>query len=322
MRLRDLLVRATWLTLVTVAGCAESPTPVMAEDVDDEAAARPSTPTGGNAPTSDPPSARSGSEDPPAPPSTPSKPAPVTFRVLSYNVAGLPQGISGSDPLLNTPQISPKLNPFELVLVQEDFAYHDALVASATHPHRSTPMATTSDFGDGLNALSRFPFGALSRTKWSKCNGIIDQSNDCLTPKGFSRFVLDLGDGRSVDVYNMHFDAGRGQGDVNARQAQVDQLVAAIAQQSAGKAVIVAGDTNMKASDEATLQKLLTGSSLDCACRTLQCAEPERIDRIMFRSSATLTLTPKSYAVESSFVDLSGSPLSDHEPASATFEAD
>ena len=66
----------------------------------------------------------------------------------------------------------------------------------------------------------------------------------------------------------------------------------------------------------------LTGSSLACACRTLKCAEPERIDRIMFRSSKTVTLTPKNFAVESSLVDASGKPLSDHEPVSATFDAE
>ncbi len=107
-----------------------------------------------------------------------------------------------------------------------------------------------------------------------------------------------------------------------ARDAQVDQLNQAIAQLSKGRPVIVAGDTNMKGTDEATLQKLLTGSSLECACRTLKCPEPERIDRILFRSSATLTLSAKSFAVESSFVDASGKPLSDHEPVTATFEAD
>ncbi len=321
MLLRDLLVPVAWLGFVGVAGCAASPAPFTAvDDAVEQNDPAPSETTGskvpGDAPAQEPPG------EVPDEPSPPTKPAPVTFRVLTYNVAGLPQGISGSDPLVNTPLISPKLNPFDLVLVQEDFTYHDALVALSTHPHRSTPMAASSDLGDGLNTLSRFPFSSHSRTKWAKCNGIIDSSNDCLTPKGFARFVVDLGGGRSVDVYNMHFDAGRGQGDVAAREAQVDQLVAAIAQQSAGKAVIVAGDTNMKATDEATLQKLLTGASLECTCRALKCAEPERIDRIAFRSSPTVTLTPKSHAVEASFVGPSGNPLSDHDPVSATFEAD
>lgn len=182
-------------------------------------------------------------------------------------------------------------------------------------------MAKSVTLGDGLNTLSRLSFSDFSRTKWSKCNGFIDQKNDCLTPKGFSRFVVDLGAGRSIDVYDVHFDAGREAGDAAARDQQVDQLAAVIAQSSAGHAIIVAGDTNMKATDESTVQKLLGAASLDCACRKLQCPKPELHDRVMFRSSPTLTLTAKSWNVESSFVDAEGKPLSDHQPVSVTLEA-
>lgn len=324
MRMLVRALLASCLVVFTVAGCAESSIATDVEDIVEENRTAPNESVGGDPIPSgtSTPSTDTPREVPPEPEPepTPTKPAPVTFRVLTYNIAGLPQGISSSDPLMNTPQISPKLNPFELVLVQEDFSYHDLLIASSTHAYRSTPMAS-SDLGDGLNALSHLPFDGLTRTKWVKCNGLIDQSNDCLTPKGFTRFVLDLGDGRAVDVYNVHFDAGRSTGDVVAREAQVEQLNLAIAQRSAGKAVIVAGDTNMKASDEPTLQKLLMGSSLTCACRALQCAVPNEVDRIMFRSSASVTLTPKGFAVEPSFVDASGKPLSDHDPMSTTFEA-
>lgn len=266
----------------------------------------------------------SATTDDPAPPAPPAPSGPVSFRLLTYNVAGLPQGLSKSEPLVNTPQISPKLNPFDLVVVQEDFSYHDALVSQATHPHKSTPM-TGSSLGDGLNTLSRLPFSDFSRTKWEKCNGFTDQSNDCLTPKGFTRFVLDLGGGRSLDFYDVHFDAGGSDADVATRAEQAAQLAVAITQGSAGRAVIVAGDTNMRTDtrpgDEATLTKLLADASLEDACRKLGCAEPGRIDRIMVRSSAALTVTAKSWAVETSFVDAEGNPLSDHEPVSVTIEA-
>ena len=45
------------------------------------------------------------------------------------------------------------------------------------------------------------------------------------------------------------------------------------------------------------------------------------LHRYVFRSSATLTLTAKSWNVETSFVDAEGKPLSDHQPVSVTFEA-
>jgi endonuclease/exonuclease/phosphatase family metal-dependent hydrolase len=127
--------------------------------------------------------------------------------------------------------------------------------------------------------------------------------------------VIDLGGGRTVDVYDAHFDAGRSTGDATARDAQVTQIADAIAAQSAGKAIIVAGDTNMNADDEATFQKLLTTTGLTDACRALSCAEPARYDRVMFRSSASVKLSAKSWHVES-FVDAAGNPLSDHDPVS------
>lgn len=254
-------------------------------------------------------------------PLPPTSSGPVTFSVLTYNVAGLPQGVSHSNPAVDTPQISPKLNPFDLVVVQEDFSYHSALISEDTHPNRSTPSSGGTGLGDGLNTLSRFAFDGFTRTAWSACNGYLDQGGDCLTPKGYTRFILDLGGGRTVDVYDVHFDAGRSEGDAAARKAQVDQLTAEITGSSAGHAVIVAGDTNMKADDEATLQALLGGSSLACACRTLGCADPALHDRVLFRSSPTLKLTPKAYAVLS-FVDASGNPLSDHDPVNVSFEAE
>lgn len=43
-----------------------------------------------------------------------------TLKVLTYNVAGLPDIISSGNPAVNTVKISPKLNAFEFVAVQED----------------------------------------------------------------------------------------------------------------------------------------------------------------------------------------------------------
>lgn len=57
--------------------------------------------------------------------------------VLTYNVAGLPEGISSSNPATNTPLLAPKLAPYGLVHVQEDFNYHAALYAGDNHPYRT-----------------------------------------------------------------------------------------------------------------------------------------------------------------------------------------
>jgi hypothetical protein len=58
----------------------------------------------------------------PAGPKGPKPPARRgTFTLLSYNVAGLPAQFSGSEPAVNMPLISPKLNAYDVVLVQEDW---------------------------------------------------------------------------------------------------------------------------------------------------------------------------------------------------------
>ena len=61
----------------------------------------------------------------------------LTFSVLTYNVAGLPAGISSSEPDINTPLISPLLNDYDIALVQEDFVYHRDLARDAEHVFHS-----------------------------------------------------------------------------------------------------------------------------------------------------------------------------------------
>lgn len=246
--------------------------------------------------------------------STGGAPQSGTIDLLTYNVAGLPQGISGSDPEFNTPLISPLLNQHALVLVQEDFYYHEELIAEAKHPYISERSGDgVNDLGDGLNRLSQTPFADHARTAWKECYGQISNGSDCLAKKGFAVAEHELAPGVRVDVYNLHMDAGRDPEDMAERAAQVEQLVAAIEARSAGEAIIVAGDTNMKAEDEAILQDLLAGAGLTDACRALACGEEARIDRVFYRSSAAVELHAESWALDLSFVDGEGDDLSDHQ---------
>jgi endonuclease/exonuclease/phosphatase family metal-dependent hydrolase len=266
-----------------------------------------------------------------------------TFSVLTYNVAGLPEGISGSHPAANTPQMSPLLNDYDVVLVQEDFAYHRDLVSAAEHPYQSTPDAGQASLGDGLNLLSQLPFEDLTRTRWQDCFGELDAGSDCLTPKGFFVTRLEIAPGAFVDLYDLHADAGRSPSDAEARSANFDQLRAAIEANSQGNAVIVTGDFNERYSyGDQTLSTLLddTGlkdvwvelergsvlppspSEVAAACETddanLSC---ERIDKVLYRSSPEITLMPIDYRVDSArFVDTAGQPLSDHPPVVAVFD--
>ncbi|HGG57070.1 MAG TPA: endonuclease, partial [Nannocystis exedens] len=243
------------------------------------------------------------------------------LTVLCYNVAGLPQGISGSNPEVNTPLISPLLNGYDLVLVQEDFYYHEELIAEALHPYQSERSGDgVNDLGDGLNRFSQSAFGPHKRITWEACYGQLSNGSDCLAKKGFSVAEHELAPGVLVDVYNLHMDAGRDPEDVTARAEQAEQLAATIADRSAGKALIVAGDTNMKEEDEVYLQGLIDTAGLTDSCRALNCGEELRIDRVLYRSSATLGIDATAWALDPVFVDTEGADLSDHKAVAVTLQ--
>lgn len=246
-----------------------------------------------------------------------------TFEVLTYNVAGLPDFLSQSSPRVNIPQISPLLNAYDLVLVQEDFWYHVQLEAQALHPYRSPTMTgQTRLMPDGLNRFSMFEIGAVERQTWSSCHGVYDAGSDCLAAKGFARSEVVLAPGVAIDVYNLHADAAGSANDVMARQLQFQQLAAFIQTRSRGRALLVAGDYNLDGhapEDEAVLQALMAASGLADACRAISCGD-EHIDRVLFRSAAGITLAPLAWRLAPEFVDAAGGALSDHPAVHVTFE--
>jgi hypothetical protein len=262
-----------------------------------------------------------------------------SFSVLSYNVAGLPEGLSSSHPATNTPLISARLGPYDVVHVQEDFNYHAALYASDSHPYR-TPTSGGVPVGSGLNTLSNFPYDTddFERVTWTDCSS---GSGDCLTPKGFTFMRLRLAEGVWADLYNLHTDAGTETGDLDARRKNLLQLSAFIQSHSAGNAVIVYGDTNTRYTRtgdnirDLAAQNGLTdawvglvrggtppaagSASLTCDPANLTTA-CEVVDKILYRGSTYVSLTATAYSNENaSFLDSSGNPLSDHYPIKVAF---
>jgi hypothetical protein len=269
-----------------------------------------------------------------------------TLSVLTYNVAGLPAAVSSSKPEANHPQISPLLNAYDLVLVQEDFAYHDLLVADVAHPHQSIKDDSPGDFGiglgDGLNTFSQLPFDDFTRVTWSDCFGLFTNGSDCLTPKGMSFQRHELAPGVVLDVYNWHADAGNDEEDRAARRSNTRQLYDFIAAHSAGNAVLVLGDTNSRYTREGdVLPEMLAaagltdvwvelerggllpaiGSALTAGCAADPSAgDCERVDKVLYRSSEALRLEALDHEVLAAlFSDAAGAPLSDHDPVYALF---
>src|SRR6187455_2467658 len=92
-----------------------------------------------------------------APP--PALAASGAFTALTYNVAGLPEGLSSAPTPRGTATtaIGRRLAPFDLVHVQEDFNYHANLYAADAHPYR-TPTSGGAGIGSGLNTLSDYAY--------------------------------------------------------------------------------------------------------------------------------------------------------------------
>ena len=281
-----------------------------------------------------------------------------SFTALTYNVAGLPLGFSSSTPEVNNALISPRLNAFDLVAVQEDFGFHADLTSQVTHPFLSIKDTTDTTLakdlamlinqpepglGDGLNRMSRIPFANHMRVTWNDCFGEFSNGSDCLAPKGFAVARHELAPGAFVDVYNWHADASDAPEDLAARRSEVRQLYTFIQAFSAGQAVLVLGDTNSRYTrDGDILPEMLAATGLSdvwvdlaaggvlpivgpkldaCVENGLAGGDCERIDKIFYRGGGGVTLVPTAYEVPSDgFKDALGVPLSDHEPVVASFQ--
>jgi hypothetical protein len=274
------------------------------------------------------------------------------FDALSYNVAGLPEALSDSEPSINTPYISPLLNDYDLVMVQEDWkepspnllallgyhVYHDILAAQARHPYQSIPKPIpvltdssrpTALVSDGLNFFSDFRFEEpVVRVRWTGCFGDANSgAGDCLAQKGFSMAAMELAPGVKIDVYTIHAEAGSTPMDQSLQVADYQQLGAYIVANSAGHAVILGGDTNLhidtEPEDLAIWNTFLQTSGLTDVCQTLNCsaADNVEIDRFLYRSNAQITITPLTHQFPRAKFSrpTDGMPLSDHPPLAVRF---
>jgi hypothetical protein len=270
------------------------------------------------------------------------------FVALTYNVAGLPEPFSGSEPAVNTVLISPLLNDYDLVLVQEDWIdpvppvpgfdfFHDDLISQVDHPFLSTPapppLGTDSRrpealVADGLNRMSRFPFGGITRQMWVDCFGGADTSDggaaDCLSQKGFSVARTEIASGIQIDVYNLHGEAGGTPLDEQFRGDDYEQLTAFMQQHSAGRAVILGGDFNLHTDEEpdsTVFDEFLDATGLTDVCEVVDCgADADEIDKFVFRSGGGVTIEAATHAFErEKFQRPDGEPLSDHDALAVTF---
>ena len=172
-----------------------------------------------------------------------------TFSILSYNVAGLPELISSSHPIIYTKQISPKLNKYDVVNVQENFAYNKDLNSKLNFKYK-TEYSGNVPLGDGLMTFSKYPLYMFDRITWKDSHGFIVNGADSMTKKGFTFTSMEIKSGYFIDIYNLHTDANHDEKSTEARNANMAQLADYIKGISEGKAVIIFGDTNSLYTDK------------------------------------------------------------------------
>lgn len=243
--------------------------------------------------------------------------AETTLSVVTYNIHGLPSWIAGDDPPTRIPQLLERAKPYDVALIQEDFAHHDVL--RAHNPFRWLVRgneASPSAFqGAGLTILSRFESVASYREAYGLCSGYLFGAGDCFASKGFVKARLVLPHGAEIDVWNTHLDAGGGDADRDVRRAQIDRLAAAIEARSAGRALVVGGDLNLElahAPDAALLDAFAKRLGLAIAARTPDAGWRSHLDYLLVRSGDALGLEVVAGGKDESFVDAARQPLSDH----------
>lgn len=253
---------------------------------------------------------------------------PTTLRVLTYNIHGLPAWIARDDPEARIRTLLPKTRAFDVVLLQEDFAY--SALADELRAHRQHVRAEPADGtpflrqGTGLTLLTDLPTaGPPHATAYHACHGWLGAASDCLASKGTLVQRLRVREGATIDVWNTHLDAGRGDEDHAVRITQLDVLAADIARNSAGQAVIVGGDFNLHwdvPRDRAQLRAFAQRLGLALAARVPDDGGKKRVDYLLYRASPTVALRVRDGGVAPGFTDVRGEPLSDHPPVFAVFE--
>ncbi len=257
----------------------------------------------------------------------PGPPTEGELDVLTYNVHGLPSSITGDDTEARLAAIAPLLAPFDVIGLQEDWidTNHAVLEAGAGHPTRLWFAEVLDDdryYGSGLAVLSVLPEVDHRHVHYDTCNGFLDGASDCLASKGVQAVRLELAEGVTFDLYNTHFEAGGGDEDDLAREAQIEVVLDLMNSWSADQPLLFTGDFNLHQGDDpddAQLARLTGGGGLSDSCEAVACEDPTHIDRVFFRDGGDLTWTVEDWRdLSADFLDDEGVDLSDHPPIAAT----
>ncbi|MCJ1291042.1 hypothetical protein MMC34_002584 [Xylographa carneopallida] len=141
--------------------------------------------------------------------------------------------------------ISPLLNAYDIVVLNEAFAYKSTLLSRTTHPYRYHPPRPVGRLVDsGLLFLSRHAIVASGWERYAHVAGV-----DRFAAKGIGFIAVQVEGwpaGGGLQVYGTHMQAGASRAVQLARTAQAGQAGAFVQRTKGGKGVLVfGGDFNM-----------------------------------------------------------------------------
>lgn len=247
------------------------------------------------------------------------------ISVLSYNTHGLPSWIAGDDPEARFPRIGELANSYDIVLLQEDFEHHEALLTQTRHgfvargnPSRDSLHCWISCSGSGLTFLTSLPRERVPRidnVPYGVCSGWLSNANDCLATKGFQHARVTTGAGTTLHFVNTHLDAGSAAEDREARRQQLEILQEHLLANAAGEALIVGGDLNLDASNPEDVRLLEAFASAlgltNSGARAAPGSAWTVLDYIYHRSGSDTGLRVLEAGEAGEFTE-AGTPLSDH----------
>jgi endonuclease/exonuclease/phosphatase family metal-dependent hydrolase len=254
---------------------------------------------------------------------------PVEFTACTYNVQGRPWF---DDTKHKFTSISPLLNRFDIVGVQECFKDHARLWAQADHPvkiYHSQLKHVRKIVGSGLGILGRYPLVSTEAINFDA----LGEFQNWPASKGVLMARFDMG-GMMLDVYTTHIEAGKSPEALQAKVGQGEEMVAMVRKHSPPEhSVIFMGDFNMRPSrgpeDKEknkdnprvyVFDNFRDALGLRDAADEINGPVGEEIDRILFRAGTGHTMTALSWQHDDpAFYDAAKVPLSDHEPVFVKF---
>jgi endonuclease/exonuclease/phosphatase family metal-dependent hydrolase len=168
---------------------------------------------------------------------------PTELKILLWNVWLLPPPLSDRIVHSRARKISPLLNGYDLVILNEAFAFKQTLLSQTHYPHiiLQKRKRIFDVFDSGVMILSKWPVVKTEMEHYRK-----RERWDRLACKGVIFVRVQLPGSREVDVYGTHMQAGSSDAEQRSRDEQARHLVAFILRHSGeDRRVVVGGDLNM-----------------------------------------------------------------------------